>query len=324
MNVDGHIVRDSDVWTATDFPVQTDYKNNDPVGATEDLVAVFKNGGTSGVFTYYNNTDKTEISYTAPSSTSLLWTNPKFPGIELYENIPMTPEAASFTSDKHQAYHIIGSDKKRIMNWISPVAVIDSRTGNPVAGYSGIVKYKGTALQAAGTQWALATGNWEFVYMAGLLTFSPDAAPAKNCKDLTLTAFRYNGEKLSTKLTNLSTAISNSREMFQATAYINGEAIYADDALSSTISAAILQKADFANDPVLSGLPAGSVIISGFPAEVLSVKEIRGTKSEEIYPDIDYTAKANGVKESTTLSAEYATSDEVVNGGIQWQLTFRM
>ena len=112
--------------------------------------------------------------------------------------------------------------------------------------------------------------------------------------------------------------------MFQATAYISGEVIYADGAISSTISATILQKADFANDPVLSGLPEGTVLISGFPAEVLSVKEIRGTQSEEIYPDIDYTAKAEGISESTTLSAEYATSGEVITSGIQWQLTFRM
>jgi hypothetical protein len=328
MNVDGHIVRDTDVWTATAFPLQTDKKNNEPAAAAKHLVSVFKtnSNAVSAHFKYYNNVSET---FSETSGAAVVWKNEKdFPGIELYENIPMTTDKTSFDGTNYQAYHIMDENQKRIKNWISPVAVIDPATGDPVAGYSGLAMYNNKELQAwnasdiSNRNWKLTAGNWEFVYNAGLLIFEPSNTPPNTSK-VTLTAFRYNGRTVQKELSELDTAISNSREMFQATAFISGGVI-STAVLGQTISGAIYQQADFVNNPVLSGLPGGSVIISGFPAEVLAVKEIRGKKSEEIYPDIDYTAKANGVQESTTLSAEYATADEVANSGIQWQLTFRM
>jgi hypothetical protein len=104
MNVDGHIVRTSNVWASPqkDFPLQADKPNADPVGATDDLVRVFKYGyektveyndldsegkksfnwgtpvATSAAFIYTNNTAAT------PSATltgGVIWTNADYPAV---------------------------------------------------------------------------------------------------------------------------------------------------------------------------------------------------------------------------------------------------
>lgn len=104
-NVDGHIVRDSSVWTSplSDFPLQSNKKNADPIGATENLVTVFKSGATST--TFWNG--------------GLVWTNPAYPAVKLYENVTMTPVAASLGQNMnsgtpsgtayYQAYEILAA-----------------------------------------------------------------------------------------------------------------------------------------------------------------------------------------------------------------------
>ena len=194
LNVDGHIVTTNKVWASpqTAFINNVNKANTDSVDATNDLVAAFKNGATSKAFW----------------KGGLVWTNPNYPAVKLYENVPMTPVKGSDGGGKFQAYEILaGADGEsegtvRIVDWIAPTAVADQTTGAPVAGYSGIPMYKNTALKLADTsKWAEAGGHYEFAYMAGMLTFEPGFTPEdKSTTDgktsITLTAFKYVGEYL--------------------------------------------------------------------------------------------------------------------------------
>ena len=194
LNVDGHIVTTNKVWASpqTAFINNPDKANTDSVDATNDLVAAFKTGATSKAFW----------------KGGLVWTNPNYPAVKLYENVPMTPVKGSDGGGKFQAYEILaGADGEsegtvRIVDWIAPTAVADQTTGAPVAGYSGIPMYKNTALKHAdASKWAEAGGHYEFAYMAGMLTFEPGFTPEdKSTTDgktsITLTAFKYVGEYL--------------------------------------------------------------------------------------------------------------------------------
>ena len=97
LNVDGHIVTTNKVWASpqTAFINNVNKANTDSVDATNDLVAAFKNGATSKAFW----------------KGGLVWTNPNYPAVKLYENVPMTPVKGSDGSGKFQAYEILaGAD----------------------------------------------------------------------------------------------------------------------------------------------------------------------------------------------------------------------
>jgi hypothetical protein len=234
-NVDGHIVRDSSVWTAplSSFPLQSNNKNADPIGATEDLVDVFKEGATSVDF--WNG--------------GKVWSNPDYPAVKLYENVTLTPVAASLGQNMnsgtasgtayYQAYEILASAKDgysdagdnnvRVTEWVAPPAIIDPENGKPVAGYTGLQMLNGTALQkvtltagkdsagvngkpaSSDTKWGLGGGHWEFVYMAGILTFemgfTPQEIASQKTTGLTLTAFKYVGDKLDKTVNNINNSM---------------------------------------------------------------------------------------------------------------------
>ena len=162
-NVDGHTIRTNKVWAAKyeEFPYQSNKKNADPVGATDDLVAVFKEGATSEAF--WNG--------------GTVWKNTSYPAVVLYENVTMTPVAASLGQNMnsgvpsgtayYQAYEILAADDGvskgsiRLTDWVSPTAVIDNSTGSPVAGYTGKQMSGGTPLQAKdNANWGLGGGHW--------------------------------------------------------------------------------------------------------------------------------------------------------------------
>ena len=247
-NVDGHQITTKMVWAAqqNQFPVQSNGTagvSNDPIGATTNLISIFKQGATSKAF--WNG--------------GTVWTNPLYPAVELYEDVPAVavtgsdgdcPElgtsgkAAVFQSFEvldevfvnttdtiavaGKTYYVYDEalsgysvatveaeselnpdnyfekTNPRIKDWIAPTSVEDSKTGSPEAGFTGIYKWDGTALQD-NAAWTLDKGNWQFVYIAGLLTFEYTATPQKvksatitagTKNKLTVTAFKYVGEYL--------------------------------------------------------------------------------------------------------------------------------
>ena len=212
-NVDGHTVTTKMVWAAAqkDFPTQssgTAGVSNDPIGATTNLITVFKNGGSSTAF--WNG--------------GLVWTNPKYPAVKLYENVPAVAVKASDgdwpdggnngKTAYFQAFEVLaGADgvqegKIRVKDWIAPTSVEDISTGSPEAGFTGIFQWDGTNLQD-NNAWTLDKGTWEFVYIAGMLTFEYNATPQKvksatitagTKTKLTITAFKYAGEYLDSSI----------------------------------------------------------------------------------------------------------------------------
>lgn len=338
-NVDGHIVRSASVWSSplSDFPLQSNKKNADPVGATENLVEVFKTGATSVDF--WNG--------------GKVWSNPAYPAVKLYENVTLTPVGSSLGQNmnsgtpsgtaRYQAYEILAAGEDvydesgvqtaikgvtsgtiRVTDWVAPPAIIDPATGNPVAGYSGKQMLDSKPLQvakSADTQWGLGGGHWEFVYMAGILTFEMGCTPqelnSNKTTGLTLTAFKYCGEYLSDSIsgindtidtevanidkkiedavTELNTNIANAKEIAEVKVVLaDGAATPADS--GKTITSAVSDK---------------GVVTMTINAEVLSVKQ--GT--EVIQPDMVYAA---GV---TTLTADYGTAPAADTA---WTLTYRI
>ena len=207
LNVDGHIVTTNKVWAApqTAFINNVNKSNTDSVDATNDLVTAFKVGGV-------------ETAFHAGGS---VWTNPSYPAVRLYENVPMTKVAGSDGGGKFQAFEILAGDDgissgtKRITDWIAPTAVADQETGKPVAGYSGIPQYNNQALKLANpSKWAESLGSYEFAYIAGLLTFEPGFTPqdvggASAVNNIKLTAFKYIGAYLTDVLSGMSTDAAN-------------------------------------------------------------------------------------------------------------------
>lgn len=108
---------------------------------------------------------------------------------------------------------------KRVMDWVPPTAVIDPTTGAPVAGYTGIAEAVSgttwTILQKstkASYAWALANGNWEFVYIAGMLTFDPSYTPTSanmGYSGVRYTGFAYKGDYLQTNVDTINEDITD-------------------------------------------------------------------------------------------------------------------
>jgi len=202
MNVDGHVVTDKAVWTATvdQFPVNSeDVKTStDVVKATKDLVEVFTN----------NRTVSDKITKTSLHN-GYVWRNTDYPAVELYDAVEMSGVLYSDGEEsggKYQSYEIKGADGLRVMDWVPATAVLDPTTGSPVCGYSGIAEaYDGsswTILQQSAKQnyiWALANGKWEFYFPSGLLGFDPAYTPTTatmGYSKVRWTGFKYIGNTL--------------------------------------------------------------------------------------------------------------------------------
>ena len=209
-NPDGHTVTKQQIWTAENnqFPKNTgaNKTTTNGVQATEDLVNVFTNNLTAG----------NGASYEALASGGQVWTNTNYPAVKLYYQAELSPVAQS----DNMAWELL-VDNARVMDWVAPTTVKDN--GLPVPGYTGIVE----ATTAGDTSWSnaiviqnspnksygweLAKGNWEFVYMSGMVTFHPDYIPsAMSYGKLRLTAFAYNGTYLSDTLGNIEQSAADS------------------------------------------------------------------------------------------------------------------
>ena len=203
-NVDGHIVTDSQVWTANinEFPVNTgDNKTtSDTDAATLDLVQVFKIGAVSGEL-----------------NGGTVWTNDKYPAVKLFEKVPLTPVQYS---DSNSWELVV--DGVRISDWVAPTAVKDPSNSLPIPGFAGIIEASPTEnASATATNWlplgkvsnnsyGWATGNWQFVYMAGMVIFHPNYIPSKmGQKSLRITGFQYIGSRLKDTIGDIEDTIGN-------------------------------------------------------------------------------------------------------------------
>ena len=203
-NVDGHIVTDSQVWTANinEFPVNTgDNKTtSDTDAATLDLVQVFKIGAVSSEL-----------------NGGTVWTNDKYPAVKLFEKVPLTPVQYS---DSNSWELVV--DGVRISDWVAPTAVKDPSNSLPIPGFAGIIEASPTEnASATATNWlplgkvsnktyGWATGNWQFVYMAGMVIFHPDYIPSKmGQKSLRITGFQYIGSRLKDTIGDIEDTIGN-------------------------------------------------------------------------------------------------------------------
>ena len=219
MNVDGHVVTDKAVWTATvdQFPVNTETlkTSTDVVKATKDLVEVFTRNRLEGITlpTAVNGVqtviienkgvneegEEIVVSTTTFTKTSLhngyVWTNSDYPAVELYDAVEMSGVLYSDGEEsggKYQSYEIKGEKGLRVMDWVPATAVLDPATNSPVCGYTGIAEAgkinddgetEWTILQQSSKEgyiWALANGKWEFYFPAGLLGFDPAYTPTSD------------------------------------------------------------------------------------------------------------------------------------------------
>ena len=292
LNVDGHIITTNKVWAApqTAFINNVDKANTDSVDATNDLVAAFKNGGV-------------ETAFHAGGS---VWTNPSYPAVRLYENVPMTKVKGSDGGGKFQAFEILAGEDgvsagtKRIVDWIAPTAVADQVTGQPVAGYSGIPQYNGQALKLANPdKWAESKGSYEFAYMSGLLTFEPGFTPqdvdsANGVNKIKLTAFKYIGAYLSDTLTSITTSTANnmmaikpfkfSASSMETVSSMEGEADVNGNSLRKAIPGIVL---NVFNDQ--TGIAYGDIL---YTSNGTSLFYIEGGKAE-----------GSGIEDGTTFTA---------------------
>jgi hypothetical protein len=292
LNVDGHIITTNKVWAApqTAFINNVDKANTDSVDATNDLVSAFKIGGV-------------ETAFHAGGS---VWTNPSYPAVRLYENVPMTKVKGSDGGGKFQAFEILAGEDgvsegtKRIVDWIAPTAVADQVTGLPVAGYSGIPQYNGQALKVANPgKWAESLGSYEFAYMSGLLTFEPGFTPqdvdsANGVNKIKLTAFKYIGAYLSDTLTAMSQNTANSMmaikpfkfsaSSMQTVSSMEGEADVNGNSLRKAIPGIVL---NVFNDQ--TGIAYGDIL---YASNGTSLFYIEGGKAE-----------GSGIEDGTTFTA---------------------
>lgn len=310
MNVDGHIVTTAKVWAApaTAFPNNADKDNVDAIDATNDLVTVFKtavklaDGAMSEVSSVdFWSTDKADVK------SGKVWTNTAYPAVKLYENVPMTAVKGSDGGGKFQSFEILaGADgysegTLRVSDWVTPTSVADLTTGKVVAGFSGIPMYSGAALTKDTSRWSPDKGTWEFVYIAGMLTFEPGYTPqdkASTAVDantyksvVSLTAFKYCGEYLDKNITSIETDITDIKaDIANLEIVASGKEIATADIVLTSTDGKV------------------SVEVAG---EVLVVKE--GT--EEIQPDMTF----DGTK--TVLSADYGKAESVP---AKWTVTYRV
>ena len=328
MNVDGHIVTTAKIWAApaTAFPNNADKNNVDATDATNDLVAVFKTPVeiAEGIMSEVSSVDFWATDKAGVKSGKV-WTNTAYPAVKLYENVPMTAVKGSDGGGKFQAFEILAAadgyseGTLRVNDWVAPTSVADLTTGKVVAGFSGIPMFKGEALPKDTTRWAAALGTWEFVYIAGMLTFEPGYTPQNKATDavdsktfksvVTLTAFKYCGDyltdtitdintKVETAVDELNTAISNAREIAKVSVTLKG-GMAAPANTGKTIDSEI----------------SDGVLTMTINAEVLTVKD---GKREIIQPDIAYDAE----KGITTLTANYGTNLPLETE--TWELTYRI
>ena len=328
LNVDGHIVTTAKIWAApaTAFPNNADKNNVDATDATNDLVAVFKTPVeiAEGIMSEVSSVDFWATDKAGVKSGKV-WTNTAYPAVKLYENVPMTAVKGSDGGGKFQAFEILAAadgyseGTLRVNDWVAPTSVADLTTGKVVAGFSGIPMFKGEALPKDTTRWAAALGTWEFVYIAGMLTFEPGYTPQNKATDavdsktfksvVTLTAFKYCGDyltdtitdintKVETAVDELNTAISNAREIAKVSVTLKG-GMAAPANTGKTIDSEI----------------SDGVLTMTINAEVLTVKD---GKREIIQPDIAYDAE----KGITTLTANYGTNLPLETE--TWELTYRI
>ena len=158
-------------------------------------------------------------------SGAFVWENKNYPAVKLYEKVPMTAVQFSDGTEsggKPQAYEIKDGGV-RVTDWVPPTAVIDAVTGAPVAGYTGIAEaVKGstwTILQDTpqpnltddSYAWALARGNWEFVYISGMLTFDPKYTPTSanmGFSGVRYTGFAYKGAYLQSDVDTINNKLA--------------------------------------------------------------------------------------------------------------------
>lgn len=284
LNVDGHIITTNKVWAApqTAFINNVNKANTDSVDATNDLVEAFKNGGVKTAF----------------HAGGFVWTNPSYPAVRLYENVPMTKVNGSDGGGKFQAFEILAGENgvsagtKRIVDWIAPTAVADQVTGQPVAGYSGIPQYNGQALKLANPgKWAEALGSYEFAYMSGLLTFEPGSTPqdvggASAVNNIKLTAFKYIGAYLSDTLSSIMAIkpFKFSASSMETVSSMEGEADVNGNSLRKTIPGIVL---NVFNDQ--TGIAYGDIL---YASNGTSLFYIEGGKAE-----------GSGIEDGTTFTA---------------------
>lgn len=195
-NVDGHIVQAKDVWTASvdQFVKQTTdalKTSSDAIATNEDLVAEFKKGVIGD--------DIIKIEIGTDGVDGFIWRNKKYPAIELYENVKMSPDAfsSSATGGKYETYYVYDADGNRQQVFVPPTAVMDA--GNPVPGYT--ARIQASRNGSSGwtdlkdlSFWDPSVGDWEFVYLSGMAIFHPSATPVgKSYPNLRITVFRYIG-----------------------------------------------------------------------------------------------------------------------------------
>ena len=245
MNIDGHNVQSSQVWTspASDFIVQsTDAmkKSTDGIATNIQLVADFKKTGTK----------------VKDLANGEVWENNSYPAVRLYCQCEMSAVFGSNgVGSKYEAYELLDGGN-RIMDWIAPTSVKDN--GLPVPGYTarieGYKASKWTDLQNCGDvsgNWALAQNNWEFVYMSGMCTFHPETTPTEySYTKLRITAFAYKGSYLSDTLTSMTTNTANnmmaikpftfSASSMQTVSSMGGEADVNGKSLQMTIPGIVL------------------------------------------------------------------------------------
>lgn len=212
LDPDGHIIRNTSVWTAATeaFPMNTS-STTDPTAATENLISVFAGeiDDTGEPSAEGATLDRTLITDDG-SVYGYVIRNTNYPAVELFYKAEMSGVNLSNGTESggtYQAYEV-KEDNKRVMRWVAPTAVLNS-SNVPQAGYSGIAEaYKDSAwgvLQDAHANWKLANGNWEFIYVAGILTFDPSSTPGKlSYSKVRFTGFRYIGETLDKKLDNIN------------------------------------------------------------------------------------------------------------------------
>jgi hypothetical protein len=330
LNVDGHTVSYDKVWSAPaiNFPNNANKSDVNPVNATNDLVKVFK--------TAEEGYSITSAAFHDKADNGIVWKNSKYPAVVLYENVPMTKVSGSDGKDskgnaRFQSYEVlagengIASGTTRIVDWVSPTAVADRELGSPVAGFSGIPQYGATraamkSLQAVKpSEWSNGAGNWEFVYMAGLLTFDPDYTPqfidaTNGVNNVYLTAFKYVGgylkdtldktnKETSDAITTINKSIEDLTVQAGAKEILATEAVF--DKAAGTVGGALSG---------LTGTIVDGLVTVNMPAayEVINVKEDDG---DAITPDIDYTST------NITLTADYGLQDIVPNS---WTITYRV
>lgn len=210
LNLDQHTVLTSKVWASTisDFPKNrdltasggADWKNStDGYGATNDLVKVFTNdqagqyiNNSSITTTYFNGTD---------ASKGLIYENASYPAVKLFYRCEMRAvEGSKGTGDYSEAFELVDTNGIRYMDWVSPVSAFDPSIDKPIPGYTGILEAtkNGTDWSPAQdfdkTNWNLLTGNWEFVYYAGMVIFDANNTPLhRGASKLRWTGFQYVG-----------------------------------------------------------------------------------------------------------------------------------